>query len=59
MSDVGELTRGYRLNSAQAHAVPFAIRGDDANAVRGIAFGCVVSALLWAGLGVLVRAALG
>jgi hypothetical protein len=50
---------GITPNSARAHAAPFAIRGSDANAVRGIAFGCVVSALLWAGLGVLVRAALG
>ncbi len=59
MSDVGNLTHGHHPNSARVRTTSFAIRGSDANAVRGIAFGCAVSDLLWAGLGVLVRAALG
>jgi hypothetical protein len=59
MGNVGESSRGYRLTSAGARAVPFTIRDDDANAIRGIAFGCAVSALFWAGLGALVRATWG
>lgn len=59
MGNVGEFTRGYRPAPAGAHALPFAIQGDDANAIRGIAFGCAVSAFFWVGLGALMRAAWG
>lgn len=63
MSDVGEFSRGLGLGQGPAPGVPRLATllggGEEANAIRGIALGCALSAVLWAGLGALARAVLG